>query len=1236
MTASYLINIPKTNLKLKKVNDFSKSIFIDNSGSTTGQLVHVGKDILKAELSICQDIKFDNIILWNSSAEICKDIKSARSTGGTDPQAIFKNGSTKEAFNTSDVIVFVTDGEIDNSSVTQFSTYLKDNLNKALIISVIVNKKLADPSKINVSVVAPLMVGGNVLCLFYDGQTFYVLSSKGYISNFYKSPDNLTDYKYLNTLNMKELFNNLDIYEYAKIPDGYISIRDDEEEILALDFNKFMSVTDLDAVKQIGEEEWKTLIQYGKIGNKLAELRTFVTQMKNTAVRSDMATIKTKFNFKYSKQRDDIVAKIVALKADPDADAEQLAAFRKDLHEISDKAKVEELEYIKYVNSNLHTTRQFWNNIQNMIHEQEVGSYSINDFSFASNRANRAKTVTENDDDYGDTLNVLDHSGVPNIECAICMEQGPAVLWLKSPANLDDSTSDYAINFPLQRNDSLRNCIVSNPVCGSCANPYMNATTAGTGELITLYRETCSGFIPLKWSSVSNQRYSKYILYRTLAGNKVLHHVSMLLLAIVDDHKSDWFDEQVKAYLIKQIAENIYTTDSFTEEGTRMTFVNAIREVIKQEDKLMRQPFTAVCRILNLNRLFHKLDTDNIIQLLRKRFFLTCIETQCNKSKYGPEHLAIVKTKLYDTIFYTFCGIPLQGSFKQVNFDDQKLKEFLGNTYDSYLDTVTKLAVNIGSECSVIFPGKVISYILYLLTTVEIHDRPMKLYTAFALQHKMIRDMNVDWNAATKSATENVFRNSHKLSKILIPAYAINLGRFSCPSKFFFHTKPLWSSSVENKRVNITALMNEVKTNLDKELKEANGSVAPNNQSAHFPLHLIVAEVLTEKYANVDNITDEMVMDCMVRMARTAGKKGNIYAEYVFNGVAVTIVDYLKFRKETKNWATSNELECRSYQYKVIAELKSCGMDYNENTEEVLFKPSLFKVPHMLDVYNSDIDLIDLKKRVQDLYTTTNTAAAAANDIDRACVNIEIKDFIEFGYNMDTNALLPIWAREQQNIVSTIVTDTDQIEQPIKYVAGLDISFVKTNDKAVASMVIFDYLTLNIVAKISVNCNMKIPYVAGYLAFREAPVFMKIIDIVKENCPELIPQVILMDGNGIWHPRRAGIASHFGVLSDIPCFGVTKNVLVADGVTQESVEKLLIEHANKENEFVEVKGDSGAVLGLAYNVTGFVKNAVYISAGHKITLQTAKDIFKTVTKYRITEPIRQADLLSRKLVAELE
>ncbi|CAF3960171.1 unnamed protein product, partial [Rotaria sp. Silwood2] len=543
MSLSYLVTIPKADLKLKTVKDFITGIFIDNSGSTSSQLVSIGKNVLQAELSICEATQFNHIVLWNTSAKLCTNIQSARPDGGTSPTAIFQNESTKNAFNKSDVIVFVTDGEIDNSSVTQFATYTKDNLNKALVICIIVHKRLSTPSQINVSVVAPLMMASNVLCLFYDGETFYILSSKGYISQFYKSSDDLTDYQKLNTLNINELFHNVKIYEYTKIPDGYIPIRDNEQEIIAIDFNKFLNITDINLILNLTEDDWKTLIQYGKIGNKLHELRTFVTHMKNESLEIDKEKLKLNFDFKYSKQRDEIISNIVKLKLNETDNSIELKQLRQQLHNISDQAKIEEIQYLQYINLNLHKTRQYWNNIQNLIHEQEVGSYSINDFTFSSNRANRAKILTTNDDEYSDTINILDHTNVPLIECAICMEQGPFVLWLKKPNDLNNTTNDFIINFPLEGNENLTNCIVSNPVCGFCSKSYINATMNNLNELITLYREPCSGFIPLNWSIDSNRKFSNYALYRILTGNKILHHVQMLLLAIIDDFKSNWFNQ---------------------------------------------------------------------------------------------------------------------------------------------------------------------------------------------------------------------------------------------------------------------------------------------------------------------------------------------------------------------------------------------------------------------------------------------------------------------------------------------------------------------------------------------------------------------------------------------------------------------------------------------------------------------------------------------------------------------
>lgn len=1121
-----------------------------------------------------------------------------------------------------------------------------------------VHKKLPSPSQINVSVVAPLMMASNVLCLYYDGETFYILSSKGYISQFYKSSDDLTDYHKLNTLNIDELFHDMEIYEHLKIPDGCIPIRDEGQQITALDFNRFLSTKDLNSVMNMSEDDWKTLIQYGKVANKLHELRSFVNQMKCESIHFEKENLKEKFDFKYVKHRDDIVAKIVQLKLNEIEHSNELNELRQQLHEISDQAKVEEIQYLQYINGNLHITRKFWNHIQSLIHEQEKGSYSINDFTFASNRANRAKVVKANDDDDdSDGMQLLDHTNVPLFECAICMEQGPFVLWLNAPTDLDSTTNDFIINFPLEGNESLKTCFVSNPVCGFCAQSYMNAAVNELQQLQTLYREPCTGFIPLNWTTPTNRTLINNSLYRILTGNRILHHVQMLLLAMLDDNKTNWLESGLKNHLIKQIMENIYTTDSFSEEGTRMIFINALQEIIKQEDKLLRQPFNAVCRILRFNHMFHQLDKEIIETLLRKRFALMCIENQCSKTKFGPQHLSVVKQDLFDILFDTTCGIPTQNSFKKIDINNQKLKGLLNKYYDSVIKSVDKIAENLNSDRTSLIPAETISFILYTLTTILEHDRPMKIYNDFTLKYQQFRrNMYIEWSTLEKQVDQTLFGHffSSPGSKCL--GFAINLGRYSSPSKLFFYTEPLWTEDMQNKRINIATLTNQIKRILDGKMVNYYGNSIPTTRSAHFLLHSTIARVLEDKYPHEELMNDHMIMDCMVQIGQTAGRKGNIYTKDIFPQVVLAIENYLTFRRTMQNMAKpDNEMLSRSFQYKLLVELISNGMEYDENSNEVLFEPSKLKPPQINYLDKSTINFDELRKRVQELYLASKVVTTTANNQKQTCLNFEIQDFIEFGYNMDFDKLLPLWEtyvyqdclyfnnyflfktyfREQKDIVSSIITDHDEIEQPLKYIAGLDISFVKTNDKAVASMVIFDYETLNIVAKISVNCNMKIPYKPGYLAFREAPVFMKVIDIQKERCPHLTPQVILMDGNGIWHPRRAGIASHFGVLSGIPCFGVSKNVLYADGITREKVEDLLNEYASNEDQTVEVMGDSGDILGLAYNVTGAIKNAVYISAGHKITLKTACEIFKSVTKYRICEPIRQADLLSRELVLKI-
>ncbi|XP_048820692.1 endonuclease V isoform X3 [Lagopus muta] len=90
------------------------------------------------------------------------------------------------------------------------------------------------------------------------------------------------------------------------------------------------------------------------------------------------------------------------------------------------------------------------------------------------------------------------------------------------------------------------------------------------------------------------------------------------------------------------------------------------------------------------------------------------------------------------------------------------------------------------------------------------------------------------------------------------------------------------------------------------------------------------------------------------------------------------------------------------------------------------------------------------------------------------------------------------------------------------------------------------------------DCRMvavNAPYVAGFLAFREVPFMVEAVQRLQQEQPELRPQVLLVDGNGLLHQRGFGVACHLGVLTDLPCVGVAKNLLHVDGLVKDELHK---------------------------------------------------------------------------------
>ena len=201
-------------------------------------------------------------------------------------------------------------------------------------------------------------------------------------------------------------------------------------------------------------------------------------------------------------------------------------------------------------------------------------------------------------------------------------------------------------------------------------------------------------------------------------------------------------------------------------------------------------------------------------------------------------------------------------------------------------------------------------------------------------------------------------------------------------------------------------------------------------------------------------------------------------------------------------------------------------------------------------------------------------------------------------------------------------------------VAAVDISYSKDDQKkTVAALIVFDFKTMQVLYEDFEKEIADYPYIPGFLAFKEVPIYTTLFERLRQNKPELWPELLLVDGNGILHTRGLGCASHIGVLFDLPTIGVGKTVFYIDGISKDVVKTKSDENLNKGGDYVPLVGDSGKTWGVALRSTDQSSKPVIVSQGHRVSLQTAIDAtLACIRGVRIPEPIRQADLRSRVLV----
>lgn len=199
-----------------------------------------------------------------------------------------------------------------------------------------------------------------------------------------------------------------------------------------------------------------------------------------------------------------------------------------------------------------------------------------------------------------------------------------------------------------------------------------------------------------------------------------------------------------------------------------------------------------------------------------------------------------------------------------------------------------------------------------------------------------------------------------------------------------------------------------------------------------------------------------------------------------------------------------------------------------------------------------------------------------------------------------------------QQSLSAKVIRADSFDT-IHYVAGVDVAYEKEGDRFAAAAIVLEADSLAIAASVTATGSVEFPYTPGLFSFREIPPILQALSQLA-----IAPDLIVCDGQGVAHPRRFGLACHLGVLLDVPTIGCGKTCLVG-----------AVEQPERERGSFASLVDKGEEVGRVLRTQDGIK-PLYISIGHKVSLETACDWILTLTpKYRLPQTTRLADQLVR-------
>lgn len=206
----------------------------------------------------------------------------------------------------------------------------------------------------------------------------------------------------------------------------------------------------------------------------------------------------------------------------------------------------------------------------------------------------------------------------------------------------------------------------------------------------------------------------------------------------------------------------------------------------------------------------------------------------------------------------------------------------------------------------------------------------------------------------------------------------------------------------------------------------------------------------------------------------------------------------------------------------------------------------------------------------------------------------------------------------QQNELCDKIEPTDKFDMDsVKLIAGVDLAYWNKGDEeyAVCCIVVIDAETHRVIEKQHYSGKIEVPYMPGFLAFRELPLILKTVELLEND-----PDIFIFDGNGYLHPRHMGIATHASFYLNKPTIGIAKTYFRVDRKTDYT------EPENEAGSYTDIVID-GKVYGRALRTHKDVK-PIFISIGNFVSLDTACDLAMKLTdkESHIPIPTRLADL----------